>query len=197
MADGSKVWLNAASSITFPTEFTGSERVVKVSGEAYFEVAHNKTLPFKVITGQQEIKVLGTHFNVKSYDDDTNISTTLLEGSVKIKDLSSGASGMLLPGQQAKLNKGSRKIAIVPANIDEVIAWKNGYFMFDNQKITSIMKSMSRWYDVEVEYIKPDNNERFGGTFSRSSNMVDILNSLQSLGKVRFKIANRKIIVSN
>lgn len=197
LADGSKVWLNAASSITFPTEFTGKERIVKVSGEAYFEVAHNKARPFKVITEQQEIRVLGTHFNVKSYADDATISTTLLEGSVKIKDLSSGASGMLLPGQQAKLNKGSRQIGIAAANIDEVIAWKNGFFMFDNQKITSIMKSMSRWYNVEVEYINSDNNERFGGTFSRSSNLVDILNSLQSLGKVHFKVDNRKIVVSN
>lgn len=197
LADGSKVWLNAASSITFPSEFTGKERVVKISGEAYFEVAHNKALPFKVITENQEIRVLGTHFNVKSYADDASISTTLLEGSVKINDLSSGASGMLLPGQQARLNKGSRQIAITAANMDEVIAWKNGFFMFDNQKITGIMKSISRWYDVEVEYKNLNNNERFGGTFSRSSNLADILNNLQSLGKVHFTVNKRKIVVGN
>lgn len=197
LADGSKVWLNAASSIIFPTEFRGNERVVRVTGEVYFEVAHNKAMPFKVITEKQEVNVLGTHFNVKSYDDDASISTTLLQGSVKVKDLSSGSSGVLIPGQQAKLNKENRQIAIGTVNTDEIIAWKNGYFIFDNQKITSIMKVMSRWYDVEVEYKNLNNNERFGGTFSRSSNLFDILNSLQSLGKVHFKTDKRKIIVTN
>jgi len=197
LPDGSKVWLNAASSITFPTAFTGPFRIVKISGEAYFEVVHNNNFPFEVITEKTEIKDMGTHFNVRSYSDDSGIVTTLLEGSVKVSDLSSGKSSVLVPGQQSRLNKGSHDITIEEANIDEVMAWKNGYFMFDNQRISSIMKSISRWYDVEIDYNNFNNTERFGGTFSRSSNLADILNNLSSLGKVHFKIDKRKIVVSN
>jgi transmembrane sensor len=197
LADGSKVWLNAASSITFPTQFSASERVVKITGEAYFEVAHNRSSPFKVITDKQEIMVIGTHFNIKSYADDNLVSTTLLQGSVKVRSLSSATYSYLRPGQQSKVNRSDGQLSVSLANIEEAIAWKNGFFMFDNQRITSIMRSISRWYNVEVEYKNFSNNERFGGTFSRSSNLSDILNSLQSLGKIRFKTESRKIIVSN
>lgn len=198
LSDGSKVWLNAASSISFPTQFTGNERVVTTQGEVYFEVAHNKTKPFKVISGRQEVTVLGTHFNVKAYDDEFTINTTLLQGSVKVRNLSSTASSVIFPGQQSTLNKHDGKVAVAAASIEEVIAWKNGFFMFNDQQITSIMKSISRWYDMDVEYQNfSSNTERFGGTFSRSSNLADILNSLQSLGHIHFKIDKRKIIVSS
>lgn len=198
LSDGSKVWLNAASSISFPTQFTGNERVVTTQGEVYFEVAHNKTKPFKVISGRQEVTVLGTHFNVKAYDDEFTINTTLLQGSVKVRNLSSTASSLLIPGQQSTLNRHDGKVAVAAASIEEVIAWKNGFFMFNDQQITSIMKSISRWYDMDVEYQNfSSNTERFGGTFSRSSNLADILNSLQSLGHIHFKIDKRKIIVSS
>lgn len=198
LADGSKVWLNAASSISFPTQFTGSERVVTTQGEVYFEVAHDKNRPFKVITGRQEVTVLGTHFNVKAYDDEPTINTTLLEGSVKVRDLSATSSGLLTPGQQSKINRNDGKLAVASANIEEVIAWKNGFFMFNDQQITNIMSSISRWYDMDIQYQNFSNNtERFGGTFSRSSNLADILNILQSLGHIHFKIDQRKIIVSN
>lgn len=198
LADGSKVWLNAASSITFPTQFSGKSRIVSVTGEAYFEVSHNKSAPFKVLSGRQEITVLGTHFNIKAYDDEHKISTTLLEGSVRVKDIPSGASELLIPGQQAKLERSSGGMVIGKADMEEVVAWKNGFFMFNDQKITSIMRAVSRWYDVEVEYRNFHNNEeKFGGTFSRSSNLPDILGSLQSLGHVQFRIDKRKIIVSN
>lgn len=198
LADGSRVWLNAASSITFPTQFTGKERVVTITGEAYFEVAHDRSMPFKVRSGRQEIMVLGTHFNIKAYDDEQTISTTLLQGSVKVKDLTSGTTGLLIPGQQSRLNRTSGQLAIAKADLEEVIAWKNGFFMFNDQQVTSVMKSMSRWYNVDVEYQNfGNNNERFGGTFSRSSNLADILSSLQTLGHVHFKIDRRKIIVSN
>ncbi|MGZ3874509.1 MAG: FecR family protein, partial [Mucilaginibacter sp.] len=115
----------------------------------------------------------------------------------RVSDLSSGRSDVLVPGRQLKLNKTNREIVIENANIDEVMAWKNGYFMFDNQRITSIMKSISRWYDVEVEYNGFNNSERFGGTFSRSSNLADILRNLSGLGHVHFKIDKRKIVVTN
>ncbi|TSJ42640.1 DUF4974 domain-containing protein [Mucilaginibacter corticis] len=197
LSDGTKVWLNAASSITFPTAFTGNERIVKVAGEAYFEVTHDKLHPFKVISDKQEIAVLGTHFNIKSYPDDQTISTTLLEGSVKVRDLSSGQSGVLKPGQQSNLDRTNRKIAISTVNIEEIVAWKNGFFVFDNQNISNIMQAMSRWYDVDVKFKHPNNNERFGGTFSRSTNLPDILNSLEKIGKVHFEIDKRKIIVSD
>jgi ferric-dicitrate binding protein FerR (iron transport regulator) len=198
LSDGSKVWLNAASSISFPTQFTGSERVVTTQGEVYFEIAHDKTKPFKVISGRQKVTVLGTHFNVKAYDDEHTILTTLLEGSVKVNDLSSAATGLLTPGQQSTLDRNNGKLAIEKANIEEVIAWKNGFFMFNDQQITSIMKSISRWYDMDVQYQNFSNNtDRFGGTFSRSSNLADILNSLQSLGHIQFKIDHRKIIVTD
>jgi len=197
LPDGTKVWLNAASSIIFPTAFTGNERVVKVTGEAYFEVTHDKLHPFKVISDKQEIAVLGTHFNIKSYPDDQAISTTLLEGSVKVSDISSGHSGVLKPGQQSNLDRTNRKIAISTVNTDEIMAWKNGFFVFDNQNIAGIMQAMSRWYDVDIKFEHPNNDERFGGTFSRSSNLPDILNSLEKIGNVHFKIDKRKIIVSN
>lgn len=198
LSDGTKVWLNAASSISFPTQFTGNERVVSVKGEVYFEVAHNKNKPFRVISGVQQVEVLGTHFNIKAYDDENTIHTTLLEGSVKVSALSSAASGVLIPGQQSKLARNSGNLAIAKVDIEEVIAWKNGFFMFNDQQISSIMKSVSRWYDVDVVYQNFSNNEeRFGGTFSRSSNLSEILGSLQRLGHVHFKIDNRKIIVSN
>ncbi len=198
LADGSKVWLNAASSITFPTQFSGKSRTVSVTGEAYFEVSHNKSAPFKVLSGRQEITVLGTHFNIKAYDDEHKISTTLLEGSVKVNDIPSGASELLIPGQQAILERSSGNMVIGKADLEEVVAWKNGFFMFNDQKITNIMRAVSRWYDVDVEYRNFHNNEeKFGGTFSRSSNLPDILGSLQSLGHVQFRIDKRKIIVSN
>lgn len=198
LADGSKVWLNAASSISFPTQFSEKERVVAVTGEVYFEVAHNTSRPFKVRSGRQEITVLGTHFNIKAYDDEHAISTTLLQGSVKVKDLTSGATGVLIPGQQSRLDRNSGRLAVTEANLEEVIAWKNGFFMFNDQQVSSVMRSISRWYDVDVEYQNFSNNdEKFGGTFSRSSNLADILSSLQSLGHVHFKIDKRKIIVSN
>ncbi|MDP9081072.1 MAG: DUF4974 domain-containing protein [Bacteroidota bacterium] len=198
LPDGSKVWLNAASSITFPTVFTGDSRVVKVLGEAYFEVVHNARFPFKVVTDKVEIKDLGTHFNVKSYSDEVNIRTTLLEGSVKVSNLITGKSSLLIPGQQSSFNKASNESVVLTANLEQVMSWKNGYFIFDNQTIAGIMKSMSRWYDVEVEYNNFSNEkERFGGTFSRSSNLTEILTNLERLGKVHFKLDKRKIIVSN
>ncbi|MBE9586008.1 DUF4974 domain-containing protein [Mucilaginibacter sp. JRF] len=198
LEDGTKVWLNAASSVTFPTQFTGNERVVHVTGEAYFEVAHQRSRPFKVVTDRQEINVLGTHFNVKAYDDEYTICTTLLQGSVRVKDVVSGKTRLLVPGQQSRFSKANGQVAVAVVDIDAAIAWKRGFFIFNDQKITSIMNSMSRWYDVDVEYKNyKNNNETFGGTFSRSSKLADILSSMQSLGAARFKIEDKKIIVSN
>ncbi|NII23971.1 FecR family protein [Pseudoflavitalea sp. X16] len=196
LADGTKVWLNAASSITYPLPFSKEERKVSVIGEVYFEVAHRENHPFKVISGRQEITVLGTHFNIRSYDDEPGISTTLLVGSVRITNTANGSSGLLRPGQQASLSRTTEKIDIRAVNAEDAISWKNGYFLFDNQDLTTIMKNISRWYDVDVEFTGALGKERFGGTFSRSSNLSQLLQNMEKIGNVHFQLSGPKIIVS-
>lgn len=196
LTDGTKVWLNAATSLRYPTNFNGKERRVELNGEAYFEVAHNKQMPFKVVTGKQTVTVLGTHFNIKSYADDDAITTTLLQGSVKVADSQTNTSKLLVPGKKAELFSGTTDISIADANVDQIMAWKNGYFIFDDQDIKSIMKLISRWYDVDVEY-HLKSNEHFGGTFSRASDLNRLLKNLESLGKTKFNLRGRRIIVSN
>lgn len=197
LADGTKVWLNAGSLLRFPLKFDNKSRNVELQGEGYFEVAHNNKVPFKVLTGKQEVKVLGTHFNIKGYADESGINTTLLTGKVMVSNLTSKQSQVLIPGQQAKISKDQDQVAVNSVNVDEVVSWKNGYFIFDNQDISCIMKVISRWYDVDVEYKNLNKEERFGGTFSRSANLSEILNNLQLLGKVHFKIENKKVIVTD
>ncbi|MGF7079295.1 FecR family protein [Mucilaginibacter sp. UYCu711] len=198
LSDGTRVWLNAASSITYPVTFIGNERRVVVNGEAYFEVAHNADKPFKVESFNQEITVLGTHFNVKSYDDDGGISTTLLSGSINLKNIHSGEAKLLAPGQQAKIGRNTNTFTIKTVNPEDAISWKNGYFLFDNQEIKSIMKIMSRWYDIDIQYKNTMNeHDRFGGTFSRSSNLSETLQNLERVGKVHFIIQTKKVIVTD
>jgi transmembrane sensor len=197
LPDGTKVWLNAASSLKYPLHFSKNERRVELTGEAYFEVAHNKNQPFKVISNNQEVRDLGTHFNINAYDDEPAVSTTLLEGSVSICNLSSHKSQTLVPGQQAVISANDLKIATV--NTEQVISWKKGYFLFDNMDINSIMRVISRWYDVDIKYADTnsiDRSETFGGTFSRQADLTEILRNLQQLGHVNFKIEGRKITIS-
>ena len=192
LSDGTKVWLNAASSLKFPAVFTGKERNVELVGEAYFEVAKNKNMPFKVSTGKLNIEVLGTHFNVSAYQDDDAIKTTLLEGSVKLTTANSQA--LLKPGEQATLGQ-QQHINIQSINTDDAVAWKNGYFVFNNENIQCIMKKISRWYDVEVVYYgKVDEND-FGGTVSRFDSVNEVLKSLELTGTVHFKLDGRRITV--
>jgi transmembrane sensor len=149
LADGSKVWLNAGSSLTYPVTFMGNERKVSIIGEAYFEVAHDASRPFTVNNGSMNVRVLGTHFNVNAFEDDGNdIMVTLLEGSVKINY--ENATNFLKPGQQAVVTKEIKVINDV--DLDLVMAWKNGYFQFDNASLQNVLKEVSRWYDVEVVY---------------------------------------------
>ncbi len=198
LPDGTNVWLNAASSLKYPVNFvTKNERRVELDGEGYFEVAKDKAHPFIVKAAQQEVKVLGTNFNVKAYNDEPNISTTLLEGSVLVNDLSLGQQELLRPGQQSNVFVNSTPIDVSNVNPSEVLAWKSGYFIFDNQDIISIMKVISRWYNVDVEYNSFNKDERFGGTFSRSANLSEILHNLELLGKIHFKIEGRRVIISN
>jgi ferric-dicitrate binding protein FerR (iron transport regulator) len=190
LPDGTKVWLNAQSSLTYPVYFSGKERVVKIQGEAYFEVAKNKAMPFKVLSDAVEVKVLGTHFNVMAYPDELSVQTTLLEGSVSINNR------LLKPGQQAQTVKANSLTSIGNVNTDDVIAWKNGRFSFRNEDIQSIMKKISRWYDVDVEF-KDKNilNKNFGGSFSRFDNVSEMLHVMELTGVIHFKIEGRRIVV--
>ena len=192
LPDGSKVWLNASSSIHFPTAFTGNQRDVELTGEAYFEVAKNKEKPFHVNVKGMQVEVLGTHFNVNAYGDEGNIKTSLLEGSVKIK--SGQASGLLKPGEQAILGGNVNKIEIKKADMSEVMAWKNGLFQFDDAGITTIMQEISRWYNVEIVYQGEIPVRRFEGKISRDAQLSDVLKILE-LSDVKFKVEGRTIVV--
>jgi transmembrane sensor len=192
LPDGSKVWLNASSSIRFPTAFTGSQRDVELTGEAYFEVAKNKEKPFHVNVNGMQVEVLGTHFNVNAYADEGNIKTSLLEGSVKIK--SGQASGLLKPGEQGILDKNANNVEIKKADMNEVMAWKNGLFEFDGASITTIMQEISRWYDVDVIYEGEIPVRRFEGKISRDAQLSDVLKILE-LSNVKFMVEGKKIIV--
>ncbi|MDQ2720052.1 MAG: FecR domain-containing protein [Bacteroidota bacterium] len=191
LQDGTKVWLNASSSIYFPTIFKGQERNVTITGEAYFEVAKNATMPFKINVKDMEVQVLGTHFNIMAYEDENTMNTTLLEGSVKV---SKGASDkMLLPGEQSRLNK-TGDIKVVKADTEEVMAWKNGWFQFNAYDIEEVMRQISRWYNVEVVYEGKIPSGHFSGIVSRGNDISQVLKIMES-GGVRFKIEGRKVIV--
>lgn len=201
LADGTKVWLNSASSLRFPTSFTGNRREVELDGEGYFEVAKNPAKPFHVKTRSQDIEVLGTHFNVNAYKDEESIKTTLLEGKVKVvnrKSVPQGGSNdqsvILKPGEQASVSQTSPSITVQTADIDQVMAWKNGWFEFDDTDVKMIMRQISRWYDVDIVYeIKPG-NDKFGGRISRNLNLSNILKMLENYG-VHFRLEGKTLVV--
>jgi ferric-dicitrate binding protein FerR (iron transport regulator) len=206
LPDGSKVWLNAASSIRYPTTFTGDKREVELNGEGYFEVAPNAAKPFHVKTGTQDIEVLGTHFNVNAYKDEETIKTTLLEGSVKVVSRKWPVAGgekdseevILKPGEQASVSRQSQTshfITVHSPDLDQVMAWKNGQFIFRDERIENIMKQISRWYDVEVEYAGKPNQEGFTATISRNVPVSKLLRYLELTTLVHFKIDGKKITV--
>lgn len=196
LPDGTRVWLNAESRLRYPISFRGKDRKVELSGEAYFEVAHNKKKPFKVLTANQEITVLGTHFNVKGYQDEAAVSTTLLQGSVRVMNHLSGKTNLLVPGKQSTISAGKGDIEVRSVSVDQVMAWKNGYFIFENQDIQTIMKLISRWYDVNVIY-KNKANVRLGGTFSKSSDLPALLKSFEMISDLKFDIQGRRVTVRN
>jgi ferric-dicitrate binding protein FerR (iron transport regulator) len=196
LADGTKVWMNAASSMRYPTLFIGNERKVEITGEAYFEVAKNTSMPFKVnVAGKGEVEVLGTHFNINSYGDEPTINTTLLEGRVKMASLTTDDLQFITPGQQACLNsKGQIDLNKNP-DIEEVMAWKNGKFQFgEKMDVQAIMRQIARWYDVEVEY-KGTVNGSIGGSISRDVNISIVLSMLEKTGEVKFRIEGNKVTV--
>ncbi len=196
LADGSKVWLNAATSIRYPESFTGTERKVElISGEAYFEVVHNARMPFRVVATGQTVEDIGTHFNISAYSDDPVIKTTLLEGSVRVSKINSNEQQLLKPGQQSAVSSSGNGIMVTEANTDEAVAWKNGDFSFNNEKIESIMRKLSRWYNIEIQYNGNITDEGFYGKISRSKNISEILKMLEQTKKIHFKIEGRRITV--
>lgn len=196
LADGTKVWLNAASSIRYPASFSGDERRVEITGEVYFEVAHDPSKPFKVqfntaTDGAGEVEVLGTHFDVNAYPDEENIKTTLLEGSVKIKKANN--IQMLSPGQQAVLTSNT---ILLKKDIDvsQVVAWKDGFFMFNNTDLQTIMRQMARWYNVDVNFEGKINSEGYSGKISRAVPLSKFLKVLE-LNGLDIKTKGRKVTI--
>jgi len=193
LPDGSLVYLNAASSLTYTAGLMqNGKRVVTLIGEGYFEVAKDKLHPFIVKTNRQEIEVLGTHFNISSYADDAVEKTTLLEGSVKLS--ASGNSKILKPGQQARLYEG--KIQINETDTDLAVAWKNNEFVVESENIETIMKMIERWYNVEVVYKGEKTNQRFSGKVSRFDKLSKVLEIVESTGEAHFEVRERTVYVS-
>lgn len=195
LADGSKVWLNAASSLRYPTAFTGKERKVEITGEAYFEVAHNPAMPFVVSKGGTSIKVLGTHFNVNAYDDESSLDVTLLEGSVSVATAHSIQPKVIQPGVQARVEKDGAIDLDNSVDLNEVMAWKNNLFSFKGADIESIMRQVSRWYNVEVVFKRPI-TEKFYAEVSKSTSVSTLLEMLQATKAVKFKIEGNTITVT-
>ena len=196
LPDGSSVWLNAASSIRFPTAFTGDERKVEITGEAYFEVKtlrlrSGQKMPFIVQKGDMRVEVLGTHFNINAYDDEAASRVTLLEGSVKV---GREESVILKPGEQTSVSQSSQPSQPIPVQTEEVMAWKNGLFQFNNVTIETIMKQVARWYDVKVVYERAGSQDLFRGKIYRNEDISQLLRILELSG-ARFKIEGKTIIV--
>jgi len=194
LPDGSKVWLNSASSLKYPAAFAGNKREVELSGEAYFEIAHDKTKPFTVRSAGQLVKVLGTHFNINSYPDNSPAKTTLLEGSIALSENADGPVRKINPGQQAVLTPSGFQIAEV--DTEESVAWKNGYFLFKNTDLKTLLAQLERWYDVDIIY-DAHAEKRFYGKISRDVKLSSVLNMLEVTSNIKFRIEGRSVILKN
>jgi transmembrane sensor len=195
LPDGSKVWLNAASSLTYSASLNKEGiRQVVLQGEAYFEIARDKKRPFIVKTAKQKVEVLGTHFNVNSYSDEAFTATTLLEGSVRINTIADAvANKVIRPGEQAVLAANGLRISEV--DIEEAVAWKNGKFIFQQETIGTVMRKIARWYDVEVVYEADLKDKTFSGSMSRFENVSQVLRKIEMTDLVHFKVEGRRIVV--
>lgn len=193
LSDGTKVWLNAGSELRYPSLFQGGTRTVSLSGEAYFEVATDVNHPFIVKTSGQDIKVLGTEFNVEAYTDDAEIITSLIKGKVQVE--AGGKNLVLDPGQQSLWNKQDRLDINPDADIAQAVAWKNGYFRFDKADIQSIMTQLARWYSIRVVYEPGLKNQYFGAIMNRNNNISQILDMLSATGEIHFKVEGNVVMV--
>ncbi|MBO9727445.1 MAG: FecR domain-containing protein [Chitinophaga sp.] len=187
--DGTKVWLNSASSLRYPTAFTGTERKVLLQGQAYFEVAAKAGQPFKVQANEMDVQVLGTRFDVMAYTDEPSINATLLDGKIKVQDK------ILRPGQQAVLALSGHQLTVKEADINKIMAWKNGLFVFNNMDLSTILREVARWYDVEIVYEAAPGKELYGGGISRNLNLSAVLHVLEENGTNHFKTNGNKVIV--
>jgi len=194
LADGTIAILDAASSIRYPVVFNGRERMVTITGQVYFEVVHNISKPFKVSVRGQLVEDLGTKFNINAYDDEPVIKTTLIAGSI---GLTRAAHTVILkPGQQAINTVSDAATKVVPANIEEAVAWKNDYFVFNNEALESVMRKISRWYDVDIQYQAGQKiKETYLGSLTRYSNVSEVLKMLEITGDVRFEIKGKTIMI--
>lgn len=189
LPDGTKVWLNAASSLRYPARFDGDQRKVMLSGEAYFEVAKHKNHPFVVETAKERVEVLGTHFNVNTYPDELTSRTTLLEGSVRVN-----STVVLVPGQQAIVGT-SGDLRVIPVDTQQVIAWRMGKFVFESEALESVMQKIGRWYNVDIIYKGSVSNKTFSGTVSRFEDIHKLLDVITYTSGVQFKLEGRRITV--
>lgn len=194
LADGTIAILDAASSIRYPVAFNGKERSVQVTGQVYFEVVHDERKPFKVSVKGQVVEDLGTIFNINAYDDEPVIKTTLVEGSIGLR--TSSRYVILKPGQQAVSSTGSPVTKVIEVDVEEALAWKNDNFLFNNEPLESVMRKISRWYDVDIQYQKGFNlKESYLGSLTRYSNVSQVLKVLEITGEVRFEIEGKTIKV--
>lgn len=193
LPDGTKVWMNAESSLVFPVQFTGNKREVRLKGEAYFEVAKNAEKPFMVQLNKMQVEVLGTHFNIMAYDDEPLVQTTLLEGSVKLR--SSNGQQILKPGQQGLMGAGNRFV-VKTANVEQAMAWKNGQFIFDDENMATISRRLARWYDISVTDLRQDKSLTYTGSISKYKYASEVLNMLEMTGTMKYKITNGKVIIT-
>jgi ferric-dicitrate binding protein FerR (iron transport regulator) len=191
LSDGSAVWLNSSSSIRFPVAFNEQERRVEITGEAYFEIAHNDLKPFKVSVNGMEVQVVGTVFNINSYEDEGSMKTTLLKGSVKLKK--GEQQVMIKPGEQAEVTEKSINVK-TGINITKEVAWKNGLFYFKNENLKTIMRQIARWYDVDVVYEGAITNAEISGKIHRNANLSEVLKLLNELD-VNYRIEGKKLII--
>ncbi|MEI6949049.1 FecR domain-containing protein [Paraflavisolibacter sp. H34] len=193
LPDGSLVWLNAASSLHFPTAFGGKERRVEITGEAYFEVAKDRSKPFVVAVNGAEVQVLGTHFNVMAYTDEGALKTTLLEGSVRFSG--AGQTRLLEPGQQSQLTKTGAVNVVSGVDTESVVAWRKGMFHFDNADIETVMRQLARWYNVEVVFKNRREYDPLHVSIPRSTRLSNALKMLELSGSARFRVDGNRIVV--
>lgn len=193
LPDGTRVWMNSASSLTYPTAFTGRNRTVDLSGEAYFEVAKNAKQPFTVNIQDLKVNVTGTHFNVNGYEEESQVLTTLVEGGVQVRR--NQQVQVLKPGQQAITQRTSDNITVSDANIKQVLAWKDGLFIFDGKQKSEILRELSRWYDIQIEDKSGHNTTTYSGVLNRSLSLEELLDLLRESNVMNGKISGRKLII--
>ncbi len=194
LEDGTKVWINSSSTLRYPTKFTGAKRIVYLTGEAYFEVAKNQAVPFIVKTNKTEVQVLGTHFNISAYDDEPVVKTTLLEGAVRLS--SQNSSGLLKPGEQGSMSTNGELKVIKGVDLEEITAWKNGFFQFKDANVVQIMTKAARWYDIKVNYEGKIPTTLLSGKVSRNVDLSGLINIMQFEG-IHFRMEKNNITIIN